>query len=327
MFKAVGLETLEAQTYRVLLRLPAASPEELAEQLDLPTVEVAHHLSAMERKGLVSRVPNRHGRFRATPPDLAFGPVLAHRQQELESAQNAIGRLREEYRGQAARHDADELIEVVYGREAVANRFAQLQLSATQEVLCLAREPLQVVPPSENQAGQIALDAGVEYRVVYDAALLELPGDPYEIGPSVRRGERARVAIDVPVKMLLVDQSLAIVPLSPLPASDEPSAILVHPSGLLDALSALFERIWATATPLTLDTDGLAQAGRSATAPSPQDRQLLSLLLAGLTDQAIATQLGTSMRTVQRRVRDLIELAGVRTRLQLVWQAAHRGWL
>lgn len=127
--------------------------------------------------------------------------------------------------------------------------------------------------------------------------------------------------------MVLVDRAMAIVPLAPTPAPDEPSAIVVHASGLLDALAALFDRIWATATSLTVAEDGSVRADRAAAAPSQQDRQLLGLLLAGLTDQAIAAQLGTSMRTVQRRDHDLVEFAGVRTRLQLVWQATLRGWL
>jgi DNA-binding NarL/FixJ family response regulator len=127
--------------------------------------------------------------------------------------------------------------------------------------------------------------------------------------------------------MVLVDRSTAIIPLAPMPSRDEPSAIPVHGSGLLDALATLFDRIWATATPLTVGEDGPVRADRPMTAPSRQDKQLPTLLLAGLTDQAIASQLGTSTRTVQRRVRDLIESAGVRTRLQLIRQAAHRGWL
>jgi predicted transcriptional regulator/DNA-binding CsgD family transcriptional regulator len=327
MFEAVGLDPPEGRAYRVLLRMPTASAEELAEQLELPAAEVVTHLHAMERKGLVSRAPNRNGRFRATPPELAFGPVLRHRQQELESIQDTIGRLTEEWRSRATRHDAAELVEVVYGREAIAQRFAQLQLSARREVLGLMREPSFAVTAKENIAEQTALTGGVEYRVVYDAALLELPGDPYQISQSIRGGEQARVAAEVPVKMVLVDRSLAVVPLESTRSDGEPSAILVHASGLLDVLVAFFEMIWAAATPLYATPDGAVPPERPGSEPSEQDRQLLSLLLAGLTDQAIALQLGTSMRTVQRRVRDLIELAGVRTRLQLAWQAAYRGWI
>lgn len=327
MFEAVGLGQPEGQTYRTLLRVATASAEELAEQLDLPAAEVAAHLHEMERKGLVSRAPNRRSRFRATPPELAFGPVLRNRQQELASMQDTIGRLTEEYRSRATRHDAAELIEVVYGREAIAQRFAQLQLSARREVVALMREPSFAVAAKENSAEHTALAGGVEYRVVYDAALLELPGDPWQIAQSIRSGEQARVTTDVPVKMVLVDRSLAVVPLESVRSPGEPSAILVHASGLLDALAALFEMIWAAATPLHATPEGGLPTERPSSMPSEQDKQLLSLLLAGLTDQAIALQLGTSMRTVQRRVRDLIELAGVRTRLQLAWQAAYRGWI
>jgi len=61
--------------------------------------------------------------------------------------------------------------------------------------------------------------------------------------------------------------------------------------------------------------------------PSPDDMRLLALLLDGYTDEAIAARLDVGARTVQRRIHDLIELAGVRTRLQLVWFATRRGWL
>ena len=36
---------------------------------------------------------------------------------------------------------------------------------------------------------------------------------------------------------------------------------------------------------------------------------------------------GMSVRTVQRKVHALMEVANVRTRMQLAWEAAHRQWL
>ena len=85
-----------------------------------------------------------------------------------------------------------------------------------------------------------------------------------------------------------------------------------------DALAAL------VTAGLVLDApDGTYSA---APVPSPLDRQILALLLTGLTDQAVAAQLGISLRTVQRRVRRLEDLAGVRTRMQLGWYAARNGW-
>ena len=57
------------------------------------------------------------------------------------------------------------------------------------------------------------------------------------------------------------------------------------------------------------------------------DARILGLLLAGLTDQAVANQLGLSMRTVQRRVRALMDRVSADTRLQLGFHAARNNWL
>ena len=51
----------------------------------------------------------------------------------------------------------------------------------------------------------------------------------------------------------------------------------------------------------------------------------MSLLLAGLTDEAIAAHFRISVRTVQRKVHALMEMASVRTRMQLAWEAARPG--
>ena len=53
----------------------------------------------------------------------------------------------------------------------------------------------------------------------------------------------------------------------------------------------------------------------------------MSLLLAGLTDEAIAAHFRISVRTVQRKVHALMEMASVRTRMQLAWEAARQDWL
>ena len=60
--------------------------------------------------------------------------------------------------------------------------------------------------------------------------------------------------------------------------------------------------------------------------PNALDRKILGLLLAGLTDQAVSGQLNLSLRTLQRRLRRLMDLAGTGTRMQLGWHAARNNW-
>jgi DNA-binding NarL/FixJ family response regulator len=58
--------------------------------------------------------------------------------------------------------------------------------------------------------------------------------------------------------------------------------------------------------------------------PGPEARptRALALLITGLTDDAVARRLAVSRRTVQRAVRDLMDAAGARTRMQLGHRAA-----
>jgi DNA-binding CsgD family transcriptional regulator len=132
------------------------------------------------------------------------------------------------------------------------------------------------------------------------------------------------VVQELPMRLLIVDRRIALVPLLS-GAGGSIGALIVHSSGMLDALLALFDRVWRDGLPLVLGTDGMVE-GSSDGLPE-MDSRILGLLLAGLTDQAVANQLNLSMRTVQRRVRALMDLVAADTRLQLGFHAARRGWL
>ena len=107
----------------------------------------------------------------------------------------------------------------------------------------------------------------------------------------------------------------------------EPAALVIHASGLLESLSGLFESVWREATPLVLVGPGSDTMVEAQTGPDAYDLQVLSLLLGGFTDASIAKQLDVGLRTVQRRVQGLMQLAGVTSRLQLGWHAHDRGWI
>ena len=61
--------------------------------------------------------------------------------------------------------------------------------------------------------------------------------------------------------------------------------------------------------------------------PQPGDTEVLALLAVGMKDDAIARQLGLSPRTVQRRVQELCERLGARTRFHAGFLAAQHDLL
>ncbi|MEV4314354.1 LuxR C-terminal-related transcriptional regulator [Actinocrispum sp. NPDC049592] len=327
MLEVAGLDGVAEHAYRMLLRMPTATGAELAEQLGTSVAEATTLLLALESQGMASPVSGPPPRYRATPPDLALGPLVQSREQELQEIRARIAQLTDEYRSRTALRGAGEFIELVHGAKAIAQRVDQLQRSARKEVRGLVKPPVVAVSAEDNEVEFQALAVGVRYRVIYDRQLLMLNGDPYMVTHAAQQGEEARIAVDLPLKLAIADDDLALVPVAQAQSDGEPSAVLVHPSGLLDALAALFETLWASSTPLLIGANGELDEDRTSDEPTPGDMRLLSLLLAGLTDQSIAAQLGLSTRTVQRRLHDLIKITGVRTRVQLIWQATKRGWI
>ncbi|MET9255097.1 helix-turn-helix domain-containing protein [Streptomyces sp. NPDC003717] len=323
MLGVLGLKDTHEAAYRALVSVGAADVPDLARRLALGERDTERALRRLEQNGLAAQSSARPGRWVAAPPAVALGALLTQQRHELEKAELAAALLAEEYRAAAAEPAVHDLVEVVTGPAAVARRFLQLQLGATHEVCALVTGNPIAVTGMENHAEEQAAGRGVRYRVVVERAVLDSPTGITELTAALDRDEEVRVVDRVPTKLVVADRALALVPLAT--RSTEPSALVVHASGLLELLSGLFESVWREALPLRLGAGGVAE--QEPDGPDGTDLEVLSLLLAGLTDASVAKQLDLGLRTVQRRVKRLMELTGVTTRLQLGWHAYERGWV
>ncbi|MFJ6560200.1 helix-turn-helix transcriptional regulator [Streptomyces sp. NPDC091412] len=323
MLAAIGLDETHEAAYRALVSVGAAEVPDLARRLMLGERDTEHALRRLERHGLAAQSSARPGRWVAAPPGVALGALLTQHRHELERAELAAALLAEEYRAAASEPAVHDLVEVVTGAPAVAQRFLQLQLGASEEVCALVTGNPIAVSSMENHAEEQAAARGVRYRVVLERAVLDKPNGVTELTAALSRDEQVRVVETVPTKLVVADGTLAMVPLTS--HTPEPTALVVHASGLLELLYGLFESVWREALPLRLGASGVTEEDRDG--PDAIDLEVLSLLLAGLTDASVAKQLDLGLRTVQRRVKRLMELTGVSTRLQLGWHAYERGWV
>jgi predicted transcriptional regulator len=318
MLAALGLGLDEEQVYRALLSQHRAGVADLVDLVALPSAMVAAALARLVELGLA--MPTGDGAVAAAPPARALGVLIASRRDELRTAEHALVALAEQHRAAVTGRSIDELIEVITGVDAIRHHFLQVQQAAREQIRSFVTAPFVAVPPGENPAEDTAMHRGVRFRVIAERAVLTEPGALAETLVSLRNGAQVRVVDTLPMKLILADADLGLVPLGTSSAG-EPGAVMLHRSGLLAALEALFEVVWRQAYPLELHSiDGTGDV------PNELDRRLLALLLAGLTDQAVAAQLNLSLRTLQRRLRHLMDLAGVDTRMQLGWHAARQGW-
>ncbi|WP_109474827.1 helix-turn-helix transcriptional regulator [Ornithinimicrobium cavernae] len=325
---ALGLSTDESAFYLLLLDRQAASSATLAEEWAPERESVGSLLRSLQVKGLVTTLAGLPVRHAAIAPDVALDNLARVREQQITAARAHVHELTERWRRVGRATIPAELIEIIVGREATSQRSEQIQRSATEEVLIIDAPPY-AGPAVENPHELEVLPAGtVRYRCLYDRSSLEVPGKLASINRLTAIGEEARVAADLPMKLVMGDQAVAMVSLESAPASIT-AALVVHPSALLNSLRLLFEATWRSAFPMRNAEDARQQLGTldsTSRELTELENQIIPLLVTGMTDQAIGRQLGLAERTIQRKVRTIMTSLGVTNRLQLGLRLAQQGW-
>ncbi|MDH2428314.1 helix-turn-helix domain-containing protein [Sphaerisporangium sp. TRM90804] len=322
MLEAIGLSQQDEAVYDALVRRTQATLTELVHDCHLPASAARRTLRSLVELGLATRSTGRPVRYVAVAPDSGLEAVLREREAGLRDVRLHVRTLMKMYRAGTRFAHPGELIEVVSGRDEVNHRWVQMQQNTHAQMRGFDLPPYAARQghTESNHVELALLKRGVKYRVIYDRTALELPGWLDDVTVGMRQGEQARIAPDLPMKLAISDDRLAIIPLL-RPGDDVVTAsYLIHPSPLLDALVALFEAVWARSVPVQLTSP-------DAEALSEEETRLLTLLAAGATDKAAGRALGWSERTVQRHVTKLMRRVGARTRFQIAMEATRRGWI
>lgn len=325
MWETVGIPETEARVYEALIPCGHATVDVLSSRVNLSTARTSRALAKLIQRGLVTRTPGRPARYFAVEPSLAGSVLIAKREHELRQLQQHLNKLDEAFRTETSTGRPADHIEVIEGAPKIWRTFVRVQRAAQREVRGFDKPPYFVPQGEHGDEGpnleerRLLAGGAVRYRVVYDQESVAIPGRLTNIWEGIRRGERARVGTALPAKLVMSDDSLAIV-CSPADYQNG-IAYLIHASSLLDMAIGLFEAIWDRAVPLNRGES------KDPAAMDPRDRQLLGLLASGATDALIARTFGWSMRTVQRHIHELMQQVGARTRFQVGMEAVHRGWL
>jgi sugar-specific transcriptional regulator TrmB/DNA-binding CsgD family transcriptional regulator len=314
------VDPFEEETYRLLLERPGLTLPEAARRLGATPTRARGAIRQLQALGLVTGSASRPVRFSPVSPELAFEVLILQEETALREARAAVAELQAAFVSSPPPEGAHP-VDVISGREAVVQHVMQLQRAAQDEILVFDTPPYAADRHQVTEAEVEHLRRGVRARVVYDRSALEEPGQLAVVRELSELGEEARLLENLPVKMMIIDARRAIVPLSAVDPGVH-SVALIDASPLLHALVALFEALWSAATPVSKSVGDYPQDGLDSASHS-----LLTLLAGGLKDEAIARQLGVSRRTVQRRLRVLMDSLGVQSRRQIVLQAARRGYL
>jgi DNA-binding CsgD family transcriptional regulator len=313
--RELGLSTDAASAYRYLLSVGPTNARTVESEFGWAPARCEAVLGELESLALALREQEC---VRPLDPDTGLRALSDRIRIRVDMAVEQAVVAYAAYRRNHNTWGSRNIIEILEGADT-QRAWTEIEAGARSHVAVFDTPPYG--GPLANPIEIDNLRRSVSYRALYAQAAVEDP-DRFQtnIMPCIKAGEVARVLPKMPVKMLLVDDRVALIGLTSHHVDRHHTALLIHESSVLPALTELFELCWKSATPLGGDD-------YSVEVLQPIDRLVLRHLAAGLPDDSVARNLGISKRTMTRYVERLMRLAGADSRFQLAIYAQSHGWI
>lgn len=313
-----GLDDVAETAYRAMLRNPTLDLDALADHLDLEAGEVASAVDQLVRVGLVAR---SGGLLQPASPATTLASLLHGELSDLEERRARLDAVRASLSGFAADHMVGQSrawssmpFELLSPDEAFVV-VEDLQRATTGEVLsCHPAVDIDVDSPTYVDLIEHQLRDGRRMRGLYPADVVNDPRRLDYVRKWARAGEEVRLMVHALPPMAVFGSETALV--SSAWSGGAEGHLLVRAPAMVALVRELFEQYWRGATPLLPPGDQVDER-----------RVILELLMLGTKDESVARQLGVSLRTVRRRIAELMDELGVSTRFQAGMEAVRRGLL
>jgi DNA-binding CsgD family transcriptional regulator len=210
--------------------------------------------------------------------------------------------------------------ELVVGQDRIAALLNSMPALAQEEIISM--HPGLALSPTELAEGMQrnhSLSEGVTMRTIHLKPMSRVPHGAAHLQSLVERGVSVRLANALPFRLIIVDQHWAMVPAPAV--GGELALLLLRGGSMVQLLTKVFEHSWLMASPLA------GPEGSEAGEPTPQQRVMLRGMASGMKDEAVARELGVSIRTYRRLLAALMEIMGVESRFQAGAKAMSMGWL
>ncbi|GIE99187.1 LuxR C-terminal-related transcriptional regulator [Paractinoplanes rishiriensis] len=195
-------------------------------------------------------------------------------------------------------------------RSLVRDRIAELAGRERHEHLAINTED---VITADAKAVADPLDRALIARGVRMRSV-GLPARDGSVAPAPP-GAEFRIAQSLPIKLMIFDRRVALIPADPLELSA--GAVEIADPEAVAQLVGLYDRVWSAAESYRREVPTIELNTR--------ERAVVTMLAAGATEEAAAVRLGLSRRTVVTTLRVLMDRLGVENRFQLalILGAAH----
>ena len=317
----LGFSAQQEALYRLLLRNSGAGVPDLAALAGLTTDELREQAALLAGAGVVDVLDDV---VTARPPAEAIARLVSEearrvrlRTDQLEAVRSLLPALSAEHVAATAPKSEGTVVERVHGGD-VLQLLRSMAASSAGDLLWLRPDQWKLsTAHGVDDWVREEVASGRRSRAIYPARVLE--ESPETIRRRAGAGEHVRILAEVPCRLAITGTAAAL--MSEDFGMPTERRLVIRQPGLVEALTLMFEGLWEKA----MSVPGLDP---QPDAEGASDQRLLLLEMAGgAKDEQIARVLGMSVRTVRRRVADLMDELGADSRFQAGVEAVRRGWI
>ncbi|MFT7869110.1 MULTISPECIES: LuxR C-terminal-related transcriptional regulator [Amycolatopsis] len=325
MRKDIGLSRVDFDVYRFVASHLRCTMNDAADAIDEPGEIVRRSLRRLSEMGLV--VGEEESEIQISPggPELVFEILQEQIEHEYLNRRRAAADLRQDLTrilGECLLSDSPASgppIEEFSTRKAAQVKLLELASHAREEVLRMwthVPESMSRVADDEMVIGR-AVRRGIGVRIICPTAFA---GREVTQRLATVNGATVRTVVDPPIELHVFDRRVAVI-VATTPRETVTTSFLVRGQPLTRVLHSVFETWWIHGQETCAVTD------EQQTDLTGEDQALLQLLAKGVKDENAARQLGCSVRTVRRKVSELLDKLDSVSRFQAGVHAAHRQWV
>jgi DNA-binding CsgD family transcriptional regulator/sugar-specific transcriptional regulator TrmB len=327
VLEPLGVDDATFAVYHALLSHPDSTPEQIAALVDRPLPDVVELMEKLRKLELLVPTWTNPDGEHAVHPRVGLTSLAEQRRTELNKL---LGELKEaEASAELIAEQYNELltartsgdVEVLKGRANASRRIEELALKARESFWGLVPAHFDESLPQADRSPDFALlERGLKMRTVYLQSMTASKQALEYAATMHRLGGEVRVTPTLPMRLLILDQEIAIMAMDP--ENPAAGAVIHRTPAVVSVAIALFDAYWSRASEL-FDPDNRD----NKTELTPHEAEVLRLLAGGAKDEQVARLLGISLRTARRITANLSERLDAASRFELGVAAAKRGWV
>jgi sugar-specific transcriptional regulator TrmB len=252
-----GITGREAEVYVAMLKNGALSASEISKITTVSINKIYEVLQNLVKKKMCSEnYLNGVKLFRCIEPKIAFKNIFSIYEEEIARKKNMYGELEESlmflYSKEKNSKSPMDYIEVISDRGRALDRYLNIQANAEKELLFFSKPPYLTTIDSNVEKIQSACNNNVKVKSIYESDHEENAENNNNLLDFIEKyqsvGEEARIIKELPMKLVIVDESICIFSLQDnITFNAELTTMIVHHPILALSQKTLFEVYWSKA--------------------------------------------------------------------------------